>query len=155
LRFSICSWEFGRQTQRVQINKNATARQITLARKGAILDAELCTKISPKTPANIATTLLRVVMFPKMPLRRRPALSSPRLWYSVIIQVSKALNNSVVDSPPRSLPNISTRNSSDSIDKQEREYAKQYPRHAARLPYLSASEPTKDALIAPAIKPAA
>ena len=94
-------------------------------------------------------------MFPKMLLRSSPALFNPRLWYSVIIQVSKTLNKRVVESPPRHLPTRRTKKSSDIMVKQESEYAKQYARHAARLPYLSASEPTKDAPIAPAIKPPA
>jgi hypothetical protein len=143
------------RTQRVHISNDAIAKQTMLARNGVVLDAEYCTRESPKTPAKIATTLLKVVILPKMSPRPSPALSNPRLWYSVIIQVSKTLNSNVVESPPRALPTRSTKKSLESIVKQQREYARQYARHAARLPYLSASEPTKDALIAPAMKPTA
>ena len=143
------------RTQRVHINNDAIAKQTMLARKGVVLDAEYCTRESPKTPVKIATMLLKVVILPKMSPRPSPALSNPRLWYSVIIQVSKTLNSNVVESPPRALPTRSTKKSLESIVKQQREYARQYARHAALLPYLSASEPTKDALIAPAMKPTA
>ena len=72
--------------------------------KGARL---VCVKLpshSLNTPDKIATILLSVVMIPYIPLRLDPALSICRLWYSVTIQLSKALYIKLVLRPPKTRP---------------------------------------------------
>lgn len=89
------------------------------SRKGAFLVPVYDTSSSPATPVKIATTLLKVVCLPKMVAVDKPVASSPRWWYSVIIQVSNALYKSVVLIPPKIRPTYKTMRLSDSMVKQQ------------------------------------
>jgi hypothetical protein len=130
-------------TQHPRMIQKARINSPALAMKGALLVPVTCTNHSLDTPASMATTLLRVVMIPNMLLKLVPALSSCLLWYSVTIQLSKALNIRLVLSPPKTLPKNSTGTLETNVEKQEMEYMTQNTRHAVFRPYRSANWPTK------------
>jgi hypothetical protein len=117
--------------------------KLALARNGALLVFVTCTSHSLKTPARIATTLFNVVIIPNILLRLAPAFSSCLLWYSVTIQLSKALYIKLVLNPPNTRPKKRTGNLGTRVQKHAIEYMTQNTRQAAFRPYRSANWPTK------------
>lgn len=91
-------------TQDIRMIQNEMANSPALAMNGDLLVPVISTSHSLDTPAKIATILFRVAMYPNILLRLIPALSICRLWYSVTIQLSKALYIKLVLNPPNTLP---------------------------------------------------
>jgi hypothetical protein len=87
--------------------------------------------------------LFKVVIIPNKLLRLVPAFSTCLLWYSVTIQLSKALYIKLVLKPPNTLPRMRIGNFGTSVEKHAIEYVTQNTRHAVLRPYRSANWPTK------------
>ena len=97
--------------------------------------------------------LFKVVIIPNILLKLVPAFSICLLWYSVTIQLSKALYIKLVLKPPKTLPKKSTGSFGTSVEKHAMEYVTQNTRHAVLLPYRSANWPAKYPDIPPERKP--
>jgi hypothetical protein len=69
-----------------------------------------------------------------MLLRLVPAFSNPLLWYSVTIQLSKALYIMLVLKPPKTLPKNRTGSFGTRVEKHAIEYVTQNTRHAVLRP---------------------
>jgi hypothetical protein len=87
--------------------------------------------------------LFNVVIIPNILLKLVPAFSTCLLWYSVTIQLSKALYIKLVLKPPNILPKKRTGSSGTRVEKHAIEYVTQNTRHAVLRPYRSANWPTK------------
>lgn len=92
-----------------------------LAMKGARLVFVKLTSHSLNTPDRIATILFSVVMIPYIPLKLDPVLSICLLWYSVTIQLSKALYIKLVLRPPKTRPKKRAGTLGMSVEKQAME----------------------------------
>lgn len=75
-----------------------------LARKGDLRVPVAETSHSLATPLTMATTLLTVLINPKVRDSSRPFSPSRRAWKSVTIQLSKTLNSRLVPRPPSTRP---------------------------------------------------
>ena len=86
------------------MNQKASARRKMLATNGDFRVSVVDTSHSLSTPLAMATTLLRVLMSPKVRERSTPFSSNRRLWESATIQLSKTLNRRLVPRPPKARP---------------------------------------------------
>jgi hypothetical protein len=97
--------------------------------------------------------LFKVVIIPNILLKLVPACSICLLWYSVTIQLSKALYIKLVLKPPNTLPKKRIGTSGTRVERHAIEYVTQNTRHAVFRPYRSANCPTKYPDIPPERKP--
>ena len=94
----------GAPTQYRFMNQYASVNNTVAAMNGLTFVPVAATNPSPTTPLAIATREFSVVIMLNIALRLILLRSKPRLWYSVTIQLSKALYMSVVLKPPRTRP---------------------------------------------------
>jgi hypothetical protein len=136
------------------MKSDATTTMAALAAKGAFADPAAPTSHSLTTPLMMATTLLTVLIRPKVRERSAPFSARRRFPKSVTIQLSKTLKRRLVAKPPRTRPrNSSGRDVPKAVRRHEAAEARQKTRQAVRRPWRSAREPMNGAVRAPERKP--